>query len=258
MSTAPEPQDRTAVLLLPASEDVLGPLLRLEEPLLWWLRPDGDPDDFWELPEGLDGEAVYQAYNRVLDALPGEVIRLVNTGLYELPLAVQPIAPDGRWEHAPLYVVEVASADVTVLARLGAELRRALSSEPGTAGLREFLDQVAEWRSSEDPSGGPVTTATVVREALQGVAVLLQEQGLPEELDGQIAAADPGRRAVLERDRQARADTVLLTDLVRAHGPGERVVLSPAEDAAYRRITNRLIRSTSVSAHAAAETRFTF
>ncbi|WP_329021106.1 hypothetical protein [Streptomyces sp. NBC_01601] len=210
--------------LLPDDEDWLGLLMGMEEPLLLQLSLNtrdaraGD-EEVWEVPEDLDGIAAHDAWGRIFQALP-EPLRegARNTGRY-VSSEARPAgqytlyAPDGRYEHTPLYPVDIDQNDVATLAALLAHLRRALEGGGGTQ-LGEFLDALAgDWAEpGRDPDA--------------------------KRLVGDFARA----LAVLRLEPQP--DTELLLNALAAAGPDERatapIVLSPSQEDAYQRYMTRV------------------
>ncbi|MFD7590659.1 hypothetical protein ACFV84_35075 [Kitasatospora sp. NPDC059811] len=222
--------DRTATILLPEIESWLDPFAALEEPLLLQLRPlpDAAPDEQWALPPTLDGDAVYEAWSRIVDALPAALRERAWAKTYDpLPGELKLIAPDGKYEHASLYAATIARADVDQLAGLLGHLRRAVKGDAGTGDLYSILEDTAGFRSEHLRS---VSVEDVVQSVSAVVAVLQLE---------------------------ADADTALLLSVVEPAEPGARIVLNDAQEAAYQRVVDRMISVTTTSRHDAALNRFT-
>ncbi|MEV7602960.1 hypothetical protein AB0O91_36900 [Kitasatospora sp. NPDC089797] len=222
--------DPTATLLLPQIDSWLDPFAALEEPLLLHLRPlpDADPDEQWQLPQGLDGEAVYEAWSRIVDALPATLRERVWAKTYDpLPDELTLLAPDGRYEHAPLYAATVAQADVDRLAELLGHLRRAAYGAGDTGDLDQILQLTASYRSEHQRQVG-------VEDVVQSVAAAI---------------------AVLQQ--QPDADTELLLAVVEPAEPGTRIVLTDQQEAAYQRVIDRFTAATATSRLDAELNRFT-
>ncbi|GHH54520.1 hypothetical protein [Streptomyces candidus] len=216
--------DSSHRLLLPDDEDWLGLLMGMEEPLLLQLSLNtrdaraGD-EDVWEVPADLDTVAAHDAWGRIIQALP-EPLRegARNSGRY-VPAETRPAgqytlyAPDGRYEHTPLYPVNIDQNDVAALVALLGHLRRALEGKGGSQ-LGEFLESLAgDWA---EPGREPDAKRLV----------------------GDFARA----LAVLQLERQP--DVELLLNALAAVGPDERatdpIVLSPPQEDAYQRYMTRV------------------
>jgi hypothetical protein len=188
---------RTHVLIvLPDSDGELGRVLNVVEEML--LVVEGLALDDGELPPGVcpDREAV--------DAVGCLASRVGNHERW--PPTVQPVAPDGRFELVPLFLVPMPRADLALVVAAVRHLLDAVSS-----GLAvEVLNDLA--RTSN------VRTDSIAD--LRRLEALLQ-------LDCDDDAA------VLQHvfDRSAPANS--------EHS--ERIVLGAAEYSAYRRVTDRLL-----------------
>ena len=164
--------------LLPADEGFLGDLFSLDEPLLMWLADatqgavDGD-EDAWRLPAGLDGTAVYDAFIRLVTALP-EGLRewwtALSRGGSEDGIGNTVLGVDG-YEYTPVYAADLDPADVAALVGLLGHCRRALAREDGYTDLHSLLDDAAEWSANEGDHG-PRTATQVVDRLARVVAVL--------------------------------------------------------------------------------------
>ncbi|MGK4578439.1 hypothetical protein [Kitasatospora sp. HPMI-4] len=214
------------VMLLPENEEWLHALFVIEDPLLVALaeasnRAAAGDEDAPRLPEGLDGEAVYAAWGRIVRALPEPLWKKdVSLGGHQL------FAPDGRWEHTPLYAVEIDPADVEQLASLFDHLRTA--AHRAGEDLFVLLEEAAEERA--EPGRRPVVQQ-VVADVARAVSAL------------QLDATDDDTRTLL----QALA----------AAAPGERIVLTEAQEEAYRRLADRFTLAIADPGDQAL-TRFTF
>lgn len=211
--------------LLPAIESFLTDFFDLEEPLLIWLAQTTidarqGADDVYELPAGLDGEAVRAAWARIFDALPEglrEERRALRTGR-DAEGGNKVFGPGG-YEYTPLYAAPVDQADVEVLAMLLGHLQKAVAGEAGHADLRSLLDDAAEWYADE------------VAEWENGYRVL--PQGAEQVVSRLARVVDVFQR----RD----ADTEELLRAVTAAGPDRRIVLTLVQEEALRRYFGRLI-----------------
>lgn len=131
-----------SVHLILDDEDWRGMLEAIEEPLL--LQITGAPrepgEDDWRLPAVFAGREVVEAHWRIAKAVRSG---LENAQRHRL------LAADGRHEFAPLVAVELATADVDLLATVARECNRALAGL-GDDDLWELLGEVA------DPGGRDV------------------------------------------------------------------------------------------------------
>ncbi|WBP92208.1 hypothetical protein [Kitasatospora cathayae] len=222
--------DPTTTILLPQIDSWLDPFAALEEPLLLQLRPlpDVDPDEQWQLPATLYGDAVYEAWSRIVDAIPAALRERAWAKTYDpLPGELTLLAPDGRYEHAPLYAATVAKTDIDRLAGLLDHLRRAAKGDSDTGDLDEILRLTASHRSEHQQQ-------VSVEDVVQSVAAVL---------------------AVLQQ--RPDADTELLLAVVEPAEPGARITLTDEQEAAYQRVIDRFIAATATSRHDAETTRFT-
>ncbi|MFF3982699.1 hypothetical protein [Streptomyces sp. NPDC001828] len=220
MTGAPE----TTRVLLPDDEDWLSLFMGMEEPLLMQLAlnaravQEGD-EEVWELPPNLDGIGAHQAWGRLFGALP-EPLRHTGTniGRYE-PNRERPAgryalyAPDGRWEHTPLYPADVDPHDVAAVAAVLTHFRAALDGTDHTQ-LGDFLQQMADdWA---DP-GREGNDRQMVEDFLRGLSVWQ----LPHQPDVDV-----------------------LLEAVAAAGPGdetpERIVLTAPQEDAYQTFMRRV------------------
>ncbi|MER5641887.1 hypothetical protein ABT095_33745 [Kitasatospora sp. NPDC002227] len=217
-------------VLLPDTESWLYPFTALEEPLLLQLRPlpDVDPEEQWQIPPTLDGAAVYEAWSRILGALPTALRERAWAKTYDpQPGELKLYAPDGKYEHAALYAATIARADVDQLANLLGHLRQALAGDPGAGDLEQILEDTADFRSGHLRD---VSVEDVVQSVAAAVSVLQQ---------------------------QPDADTGLLLAVVEPAEPGARIVLTDEQEQAYQRVIHRFIANTATSNLDAALTRYT-
>jgi hypothetical protein len=201
----------TINLLLPAEPDVLADFYALEEPLLLQLRPapDEDGEPWSPLPDTLDGEALYEAYQRVLDALPTEMVDVIRGRMDRVPGVPMLIGTDGR-ELVQLLDVEVEAEDLVRLAWL----RDALTAADGDE-LGAFLDDIADdrhapWWTGEGTSGAAV--AAWARRAIN---------------------------SLINREMDGRAE---LLAVVRAGAGQDRIELTVEQEVAYSRYIVAVIR----------------
>jgi len=198
----------TARLIPDLDDELTAALNRIEELLMevaaW---EDEDPDTAWPVPLAR-GQAL-AALRRTWDAVaPAQGERAVEAGR-----TGRLLAPDGRYEHAPLRLVDVGQADVDALAAAAA-----IFGDPHAPGhVRQALEHGADiaYHSDDDQA------------CTQLVMTAAQLAGL---LD-------------LTPDR----DSEMLAALVEDSDPGADVVLSPAGEAAYQRYATRANHMWSLS-----------
>jgi hypothetical protein len=104
MSSGPSGPTPTAVHLVPVDEDWVALLDQIEEPLLMQLTGVQDHDS-WELPDVFTGEFARDSWWRIRQAVRAAFERAERHRL---------LAPDGKFELAPLALVEIAKADVLI------------------------------------------------------------------------------------------------------------------------------------------------
>jgi hypothetical protein len=206
----PESSEQTAagqrtVLVVDLDGEPLAPLRALEEILLClgtWADDDRqDPSADTEplrVPEPLAGRAALAAVQRLLTALAPTQSRAPGRGRL--------LAPDGRYEHAPLTVLTLPAADIDVLAATAA----ALGHPRLDADIADLVSTFAEQLGS----GHRRTDHTELVSLLARLAGLL--------------------------DLRPTDDTRLLTARLRATPPGTNCVLSDAEEAAHARTADRM------------------
>lgn len=190
-------------VLLPDDEDWLALFMNMEEPLLQQLALNtravrAGEEDVWQLPADLDGTAAHDAWGRLFQALPAPLRHTAtNTGRY-VPSAARPpgqytlYAPDGRWEHTPLYPADVDPRDVATVAAVLDHFRKALDGTDHTQ-LGDFLQQMADdWA---DP-GREGNDRQMVQDFTRGLSVWhLPHQPDVDVLLEAVAAADRGDQA---------------------------------------------------------------
>ncbi|TGN72208.1 hypothetical protein E5083_30175 [Streptomyces bauhiniae] len=231
-------------VLLPDDEDWLAQLMGMEEPLLMQLALNtraaaaGD-QDVWEMPAGLDGAAVHDAFGRLYQALPAPLRHTAaNTGR-SVPDRDRPAgtytlrAPDGRYEYTPLYPADVDPGDIAVLAAALAHFRTALQGTDGTE-LADFLQQIADEWSEPGRHQEPDDGTRLVDSFARGLAVLqLPRQHDTEQLLDAVAAAAPGSETV-----------------------PEQIVLTETQNDAYQRFMTRVSAAVTDGRHDYALHRF--
>ncbi|MGA5643268.1 hypothetical protein ACPCTN_31580 [Streptomyces cinereoruber] len=210
--------------LLPDDEDWLSLFMGMEEPLLMQLAlnaravQEGD-EDVWDLPSDLDGVGAHEAWGRLFQALP-EPLRHTGTNIgRSAPDRNRPAgcytlyAPDGRWEHTPLYPADVDPADVATVAAVLDHFRTALDGTDHTQ-LADFLQQMADdWA---DP-GREGNDRQMVEDFTRGLSVWqLPHQPDVDVLLEAVAAAGPSDQAP------------------------ERIVLTPPQEDAYQTFMRRV------------------
>lgn len=196
MTDAPE----TNRVLLPDDEDWLALFIGMEEPLLMPLALNaraiqaGD-EEVWELPPDLNGIGAHQAWGRLYGALP-EPLRHTGTNIgRSVPNRERPAgcyalyAPDGRWEHTPLYPADVDPHDIAPVAAVLTHFRTALDGTDRTQ-LGDFLQQMADdWA---DP-GREGNDRQMVEDFTRGLSVWqLPHQPDADVLLEAVAVAGPG------------------------------------------------------------------
>jgi hypothetical protein len=154
-----------------------------------------------------DPEAVPSAFHRPASDAIGEIRMAMNASQYH-PL----YAPDRRYEHEPLAIIELPAATIDAASQVAAELGRAVhgGSEIGLV-VREFA---TAWGRR-----GTVTAERLVEVAARLHGVCDLGWGTDE------------HRIARCLDRAATNGDV-----------GVRIVLDPIEEAAYGRIRDRLVR----------------
>jgi hypothetical protein len=199
-------------VLVPADEDFVPLVERLDEPLLTQVTgaPDEPGEDDWDLPEICRGETVGDAWLRLLNAVRAAV-----------DAAGDWYDPGSRYQLAPLGIAHVAAGDVAALATLAATCERALAGTTGATredlqlvDLAQVLDGFDGWER-EASAAGEVAALRRLVEVLH--------LGAPDAYDSEVSA---DARVLLEA----------------AAGPGG-VTLSEAQDAAYKRFMTALTRA---------------
>ena len=118
----------------------------------------------------------------------------------------RPLAPDGRYEHAPMTVLTLPAADIDILSATAA----ALGNPELDADIAGLVDAYAEQLADGCRSGGRTEL----------VSLLARLAGL--------------------LDLSPTDDTRLLTARLRATPPGTDCVLSDAQEAAHARTADRM------------------
>jgi hypothetical protein len=193
----------TARLLPDLDDELTAALAHVEELLLevaaW---EDDDPDTAW--PPPLAGGQALAAVRRIWDAVaPAQGERAAKAGR-----TGRLLAPDGRYEHAPLRLVDVGQADIDALAAAAAAF-------------------------------GDPHAPDHVRQALEhGAGIAFHDEG--DQACTRLVTTIAQLAALL--DLAPDRDTEILTALTEAAGPGQDVVLSPDGEAAYQRYATRANR----------------
>lgn len=199
--------------LVPDLDDELVYVLNQAEELLLTLRAwESDPDAPAVLPDPLAAGGALDALHRLQDAITPTQTRTTLAG-QQLPATVGPallLGPDGRYEHRPLRLVTLAQADLDLLAAATATMGHALAAAPAGE-LAEALGAGAEAACSLTYGSTP-TPVDIVTGLTRALGVL---------------------------DLAPDADTELLTSLL-AVPPTAAVTLTPAADAAYARLADRI------------------
>lgn len=193
------------MLVVDLDGEPLAPLRALEEILLclgtWEDDDRRDPVTDTEplrLPAPLADRIALAAVQRLLTALAPTQSRAPARGRL--------LAPDGRYEHAPMTALTLPAADTDLLAATAAAL-----GHPGLdPDIGELVDPHAEWLAGSCRSG----------DRTELVSLLARLAGL---LD--ISPTD---------------DTRLLITRLRATPPGTDCVLNYAEEAAHARTADRM------------------
>ena len=221
----------TVNLLLPAEPDILADFYALEEGLLIQLRPlPGDDGESWSpLPDHIDGEAIYQSYLRILDALTPGMADVVYGRADLVPGVPMLIGADGRTELVQLLDIQVRARDLIHLGWLRDELATAEDD------LSTFLDDAAGDRHAPWSKGEGTDGAAVAAWARRAIAPVLKGETTRE-------------------DAKDRAD---LLAVVRAGAGQERIELTPAQEETYGRYMVALIRASASSRTDADLTAFT-
>jgi hypothetical protein len=196
--------------------DLVFVLSQVEEVLLTLSAWECDPDDPAVLPAPLAGRRALEALNRVQGLITPAQTRTDHAGV-EIPVTVGParlLGPDGRYEHRPLRLVALDQADLDLLADAAAEMGRALAISPDGE-LADALAAGAEAAGSVNPYGPAPEPVAIVVGLARALGVL------------DLAATDNTE------------DTTLLTALLEVPA-GTDLVLTPAEEAAYARLADRI------------------
>jgi hypothetical protein len=158
----------------------------------------------WESEDGAELPIPF-ARGRALTALQdvAEAVRPTQSRDEREPVPGRLLAPDGRYEHLPLRFVRIDSSQLDVLEH-AAQL---LAGPSGHADLTDALSEHAE-----------------------------AHRTTPRDLAGGLS------RAVSVLTMAWDDDVRALRDAVTAHPSATDVVLSPAEEAAYQRVAERLNR----------------
>ncbi len=187
------------VLALPHTDGDLARVVSdLEETLLALDDPASEEDE--HLPDLLVGRATTDAVGRLASYV---------TDVERQPAAVQPIAPDGRFELIPLFFVTVAQRDLDRIVGAVGQLAAAAASPVPSLITHALHEGPGAWDRPTDR----------VAELRHLAALLL----LPCDNDVELM------RAVLDR-RDSSVSRV-----------GERVVLTAGQYAAYKRVTDRIL-----------------
>jgi hypothetical protein len=203
MATAAPPE---RVVLVPDLDgELLAPLRALEEVLLslaMWEDDDlEDPPTDRQpvtLPAPLAGGVALAAVQRLADALrPTQSVG---------PDRGRILGPDGRYEHAPLTVLELPAADVETLSATAAALGHPLLDPDVADVVQTYAEQLGDAYRRVD--------RTELVSLIARVAGLL--------------------------DLEATDDTALLVARLRSSPPGLDLALSEDEEAAYVRTADRL------------------
>jgi len=197
----------TARLVPDLDDQLTAALAHVEELLLEVVAwEEEDPDTRWPAP--LAGQAALGAVRRIWDAVaPTQGERAAAAGL-----TGRLLAPDGRYEHMPLRLVDVDPADVGALTAAAA-----VFGDPHAPGhVRQALEHGADiaYRADDDEA---CTRLVMTAAQLAGVLDLAPDR------DSEVLAA--------------------LVDV----GPDQDVILSPDGEAAYQRYATRANRMWSLS-----------
>lgn len=202
-------EDEELVALLRQAENILGYLADSAE---YSAEHDAEP---WDLPDPFADRAALDAFGRVWDALAA-VLDELRPGQ---PAGPRLLGPDGRYEHMPVRLAELDQADLETLAAAVTVANRALSvtalgDDPQQRrqlrDLAKLLGLIEVDTDLWPLHAAPTTAADLLRPLARLVAVL----DLPADADTAALVAALGDRA------------------------GD-VVLTPSEEAAYRRLTRR-------------------
>lgn len=197
------------MLVVDLDGEPLAPLRALEEILLclgtWEDDDRRDPGTGTEplrVPAPLADRAALAAVQRLLTALAPTQSQESGCGRL--------LAPDGRYEHAPMTALTLPTADIDLLAATAAALGHPLGHPRLDADIAELVAAHA----AQLPGGYRRADRTELVSLLRRLAGLLD-----------LAATD---------------DTRLLTARLRVTPPGADCVLSDAEEAAHARTADRM------------------
>jgi hypothetical protein len=200
--------------LLPDLGDALCRALdQTEEVLLTLAEWETDPDEPGALPDPLARRAALRALHRVQDAINPTQTLTDERGTPVAPRITGPgaarlLTPGGHREHRALRLVTVDTADLDVLTRAAATLGLTLAARPNS----ELAEAIATGADAAGPHTAPPPDPTEI------VVELTRTLGL--------------------LDLATTADTRLLTARLDATEAPE-VILTAAEEAAYRRLNRR-------------------
>ncbi|WP_406396825.1 hypothetical protein [Streptomyces uncialis] len=214
-------------LLLPVVPDALDGLLELEDPLFLMLRNPLDPDAGGVPVPGASIEDVSAAYWRVLEALAAGTSELEGEAEDDLPGVPLLIGPDGR-PVVHLAVIEVADADIALLAAFAGALDQAARPEPGPAHgtLAQALCELAREPDCLWPEGDAATVAGWARQALSPVlhSPFAGPHGAVDHelLSAVLRRAAGADRIALDQDEAGAAGRVMAGMVYAATGEGAR------------------------------------
>jgi hypothetical protein len=211
----------TVNLLLPAEPDLLADLYALDEELMTQLRPvpDEDGEPWSPLPANLDGEALYEAYQRVVDAMPRAMVDVIQGRMDLVPGVPMLVGADGRTELVQILDVQVDAQDLIQLRWL----TEALAAAEGD--LAAFLDDVADDRHARWSKGEGTSSKEVSAWVRRALAPLFQSGSTQEEA----------------------SDKAELLAVVRAGAGRDRIVLTAAQEETYGRYMVALIRASAAT-----------
>lgn len=212
--------EATRTALVPDESHFLHVLTFLDEQLLSPLvgaveDVDAGEEDAWRLPADFNAKAPYDAWVRVLRALPA-ALRADEDERPDHPEARRLVAPDGRYEHMAFYPVTVLERDLVVLRYLRDRLTRVLKREEDGGDLLDYLDALAEGSEERTDPGKPGRRPTT-----------------PADLVGELDLVV----TVLDLDTD---DTRLLLTEIGTQGPGATVILTQAGEDAYQRTATEM------------------
>jgi hypothetical protein len=199
----------TTTVLVPAVEELMALLSNLEEDLVIPLDltaqdHDNGVEDAWQMPDDLAPGAARDALGRIWRALPAPLLALARGREDDAPDDQRRhlLAPDGRYEHAPYYPIEIEARDLAILRAFADRLTLAVGRYDTTADgdLHSVLEAIAEESERRHRPNGDFerpTAAEIVGDLARVLAVLEHNDADTRAVLAEVTAADPGQPVTL-------------------------------------------------------------